>query len=119
MPNRILSPIERKLATSLLASIRARLKKLANGETELLFAFRRKVYKELIYDERGKSSVRKKLKATKWAKQKGKCAQCGKGLPLKYSELDRKIAERGYTDANTQLVHAKCHHKRQAIKRYT
>ena len=44
--------------------MRARLTALAAGDMELLFAFRRKVYKELTYDERGKPMARKRLKAT-------------------------------------------------------
>ena len=32
----------------------------------------------------------RKVKALKWVLQKGLCAECGKEMPLKYSELDRK-----------------------------
>jgi hypothetical protein len=39
-------------------------------------------------------------------------------MPLEYSELDRKNAADGYTEENTDLVHAKCHHERQATKGY-
>jgi hypothetical protein len=39
-------------------------------------------------------------------------------LELLYSELDRKKAADGYTEANTQLVHAACHRERQAKNRY-
>jgi hypothetical protein len=77
------------------------------------------VVKELGYDERGKPTARGRLKALKWGQQGGKCAECNEPLPLKYSELDRKIAARGYTVENTELVHAKCHQARQAAKRYT
>jgi hypothetical protein len=38
----------------------------------LLFAYRRKIVKELGYDERGKPGVRAKLKALKWGQQGGK-----------------------------------------------
>ena len=75
--------------------------------------------KELGYDERSKPLVRAKLKALKWCQQNGKCAHCGKEMPLKYSELDRKNAADGYTPENTELVHAKCHQERQAAKGYT
>jgi hypothetical protein len=61
----------------------------------LLFAYRRKIAKELGYDERGKLGTRKQLKALKWRQQQGKCAHCQQGLPLSYSELDRKNAEDG------------------------
>ena len=111
MPNRNLNADELKSASALLADIRKRLGELAAGDPLLLFAYRRKVMKELGYDERGTPMARRKLKALKWKKQEL--------LPLKYSELDRKNAPDGYTSENTDLVHAKCHQDRQAAKRYT
>ena len=119
MPNRNLSADELKLANDLLKEIRERLTTLAAGDPLLHFAYRRKVVKELGYDERDKPGVRAKLKALKWGQQNGKCALCGDELPLKYSELDRRNAVDGYTQENTELVHAKCHQARQAAKRYT
>jgi hypothetical protein len=119
MPNRNLSQEELKLANSLLAEIRARLASLSAGDPLLLFAYRRKVAKELGYDERGRPGLRGKVKALKWGQQGGKCAHCGEELPLGYSELDRKNAADGYTAENTELVHAKCHQARQAAKHYT
>jgi hypothetical protein len=119
MPNRNLTPDELNLANQLLADIRARLCALAGDDPLLLFAYRRKIAKELQYDERGKPSLRGKLKALKWGQQNGKCAHCGAEMPLEYSELDRKEAAGGYTADNTELVHAKCHHERQAARRYT
>jgi hypothetical protein len=119
MPNRNLNSDELKRANELLTDIRKRLINLAAGDPNLLFAYRRKVAKELGYDERGKPGTRSKLKALKWGQQDGKCAHCGNKLPLKYSELDRKNASDGYTEENTELVHAKCHEVRQEAKRYT
>ena len=119
MRNRNLNSSELKLANTLLAEIRERLNKLAAGDGLLLFAYRRKVVKELGYDERGKPGIRGKLKALKWGQQNGTCNHCGDPLPLKYSELDRKNAADGYTPENTDLVHAKCHQERQAAKGYT
>src|SRR6266571_2482991 len=119
MPNRNLNPDELKHANELLADIRERLTRLAGGDPLLLFAYRRKVVKEFGYDERGKPGTRAQLKALKWGQQNGKCAHCGDELLLKYSELDRKNAADGYTAENTELAHAKCHHARQAAKRYT
>ncbi len=119
MANRNLSPDELKRANELLADIRERLTGLAAGDPLLLFAYRRKVVKELGYDERGKPSARRELKALKWGQQGGKCAHCGEDLPKAYSELDRKNAADGYTVENTELLHAKCHQGRQAAKRYT
>jgi hypothetical protein len=118
MANRNLSPDELSRANQLLTEIRERLTNLAGGDPLLLFAYRRKVMKELQYDERGKPIARAKLKALKWGQQNGRCAHCGEALPLKYSELDRKNAPDGYTAENTELVHAKCHQERQAAKGY-
>lgn len=118
MPNRNLTPDELKRANELLADIRERLIKLAAGDHFLLFAYRRKIAKELGYDERGKPGVRKLLKALKWGQQNRKCAHCGEEMPLKTSELDRKNAAGGYTEQNTELVHHLCHQERQAAKGY-
>lgn len=118
MPNRNLNSEELKRANELLRDIRERLTGLAAGDPLLLFAYRRKVVKELGYDERGKPGARGKLKALKWGQQNGVCAHCGDQMPLKYSELDRKNAADGYTIKNTDLVHAKCHQERQAAKGY-
>jgi hypothetical protein len=119
MPNRNLTQDELMLANELLATIRARLSDLAGDDRLLLFAYRRKIVKELGYDERSKPGHRNKLKAIKWGLQNRQCAHCSEEMPLKYSELDRKNAVDGYTEENTELVHAKCHHERQAAKRYT
>ncbi len=118
MPNRNLTPEELQRANELLADIRERLTKLAAGNPLLLFAYRRKLAKELSYDERGKPGARKQLKALKWGLQGRKCAHCGEEMPLKNSDLDRKNAVDGYTEENTELVHHHCHQKRQAAKGY-
>jgi hypothetical protein len=118
VPNRNLTPDELKRANQLLADFRERLTTLAAGDPLLLFAYRRKIAKELGYDERGKSGTRKQLKALKWGQQQGKCAHCEDDLLLAYSELDRKDAATGYTIENTELVHGKCHQERQAAKGY-
>jgi UTP:GlnB (protein PII) uridylyltransferase len=55
MPNRNLTSDELKRANALLADIRERLDSLAAGDPLLLFAYRRKVAKELGYDERGRN----------------------------------------------------------------
>jgi len=71
MPNRQLSASEpENLARPLLAQVRARLTELANGDTELLWALRRKLYKELMYDERSKPMQRVALKRLKRKEQK-------------------------------------------------
>jgi hypothetical protein len=118
MANRQLSSDELARANELLADIRARLERLSAGDPELLFAYRRKVFKELTYDERSKPMVRRKLKDLKWKKQRGLCALCGKELPEKYTVLDRLNAADGYTEANTRLIHSECDVEHQACKRY-
>jgi len=119
VPNRNLTNEELAAADELLSVIRARLTVLSDGDPGLLFAYRRKIAKELQYDERRKPAARRALKQLKWAQQGHRCAHCGEEMPLEYSELDRKNAIDGYTVENTELVHAGCHHDRQRAKRYT
>lgn len=119
MANRQLNSEELKQANELLAEIRKRLDALAQADRELLFAFRRKVFKELMYDERDKPSARKKLKDQKWKEQRGLCALCGKPLPEKYTVLDRFNAVDGYTKENTRLIHSECDAFQQESKGYT
>lgn len=116
MANRQLSKQEIELANTLLAEIRSSLEELSKGDKDLLFAFRRKVFKELMYDERSKPMVRRKLKDQKWKEQRGLCAICGKDLPIRYTVLDRLNAVAGYTKENTRLIHRECDAKHQEEK---
>ena len=118
MPNRNLSADELKKAHLLLSEIREKIDVLAAGDSDLHFAYRRKIYKELTYDERGKPMSRRKIKIQKFDQQHGKCAHCQLEMTIRYSELDRKNAAGGYRIENTELVHAKCHQERQAAKGY-
>lgn len=108
MPNRRLTPAELEDVRLLLAMVRAGLRQLAGDNAELLFALRRKVYKELSYDERDKPMVRRKLKALKRAEQAGQCLACSQPLPDKYCVLDRFTAAAGYTAENTRLICQAC-----------
>lgn len=108
MANRQLTEQELEQANGLLEEIRERLEELAGGDKELLFAYRRKIYKELTYDERGKPAQRKKLKDQKRADQDNLCTICGESLPEKYVVLDRHCAVDGYTRENTRLIHQRC-----------
>jgi UTP:GlnB (protein PII) uridylyltransferase len=119
MANRQLTTEELVHANELLVEIRAKLHELSAGDCELLFAYRRKIYKELTYDERSKPMVRRKLKDLKWKQQSGLCALCGKSLPEKYTVLDRLNASDGYTEANTRLIHQECDVEYQASKGYS
>lgn len=118
MANRQLTQDELIQANSLLAEVRQRIEVLSGGDTDLLFAYRRKIYKELSYDERSKPMVRRKLKDQKWKSQRGLCALCGKELPEKYTVLDRLNAADGYTTENTRLIHQQCDVEHQASKGY-
>ncbi len=108
-----------KLFAPLLSLVKNELQQISSGNAQLLWALRRKLTKELGYLERGTSLERTKLKAIKWRTQKGLCALCGKLLPQKNSELDRREAYLGYKEANVRLVHHECHVKDQEIKKYT
>jgi hypothetical protein len=118
MANRNLSEVELGRVNQLLCSIRARLDRLSNGDPALLWAYRRKIYKELTYDERGKPMHRRRLKELKRREQNGKCAVCKRGLPQRYTILDRLNAMLGYTPANTRLIHRQCDVKVQVRRRY-
>lgn len=118
MANRRLTQAELKQANALLLSIRRKLEKLAGADKELMFAFRRKVYKELTYDERSKPAVRVRLKAEKRKDQLGLCAICQQALPAKYAVLDRLNAVDGYTKLNTRLIHEECDVRTQELRRY-
>jgi len=119
MANRRLSARELVLANELLAHIRASLDRLAAGDGELLFAYRRKVFKELTYDERDKPTFRRKLKAAKRQEQGGLCPICGQSLPQKYCVLDRLNASSGYTVENTRLICQTCDIQAQSAKNYS
>jgi hypothetical protein len=118
MANRNLNDAELVNANALLADIRARLIDLAGDDALLLFAYRRKIAKELGYDERGKPMLRKALKARKMGEQGGICAVCPNPLPEKYAVLDRLNAHDGYTPKNTRLICAECDLKIQRERGY-
>lgn len=118
MPNRTLLPDELQKANALLLDIRARLRALAGDDANLLFAYRRKIAKELGYDERSKPMLRRKLKAQKRKEQGGLCAICSKALPERYVVLDRIVAAAGYTPENTRLIHEECDRSVQTERRF-
>ena len=120
MPNRNLTGAELAgLFAPLLTNVRSRLLTLAGGDPELHWALRRKLAKELSYDERSKPVQRRALKARKRKAQGGLCTECRSPLPESGAVLDRFEAMDGYTDANTRLICPACDVKIQADKRYT
>jgi hypothetical protein len=119
MPNRQLTAQElENVAGPLLVEIRERLRVLAAGDDTLLWALRRKLFKELMYDERGTPMQRAALKKAKRADQDGLCALCHQPLPIKGSILDRLEAMGGYTPDNTRLLCARCDTRVQTGRDY-
>lgn len=118
MANPRLTPDQLDLARALLDEVRARLVDLSGGDNELLFAYRRKLAKELSYDERSKPMERRKLKRFKMKEQGGICTLCNETLPERGAVLDRARAIDGYTAENTRLIHAECDTAQQAAKGY-
>jgi rubrerythrin len=116
--NRNLTAEELKRANELLGEITLRMRELANGDPELLFAYRRKVAKELTYQERGKPMHRRELKARKREEQGELCARCSEPLPNRGAILDRIEAMKGYTPENTRLLCPICDTATQAEREY-
>jgi ribosomal protein L44E len=119
MPNRQLSSEEiEHLFSPLISDVRQRLSDLSKGDKDLLWALRRKLYKELTYDERGKPMHRRKLKGVKRAEQDNKCPLCLESLPSEYAVLDRIEAMKGYTQENTRLLCQSCDTRIQQERGY-
>lgn len=118
MSNRTLTPDELLHANALLSDVRERLRELSGGDNDLLFAYRRKVYKGLTYDERSSPMIRRRLKEAKRREQEGLCVVCHQPLPEKYAVLDRLVASAGYTVENTRLIHQDCDVQTQASRGY-
>jgi UTP:GlnB (protein PII) uridylyltransferase len=118
MANRRLDESELIEANVLLAEIRERLAAVSRGDAELLFAFRRKIAKELTYDERNKPMFRRKLKIQKRKEQKGACALCEQPLAQSHVVLDRLVASAGYVASNTRLLCETCDRRVQIDRGY-
>ena len=118
MPNPMLNKDELAKANALLDRIRAELEELAGGDNERLFAYRRRIAKMLIYDERRGPNERRKLKDRKRAEQGGLCATCGEPLPQSHNVLDRIVAVAGYTSENTKLICEPCDRSTQRSRGY-
>jgi len=98
--------------------VREKLVHLARGDNELHWALRRKLAKELTYDERSRPGDRVKLKAFKRGQQDNRCALCSCDLPEKYAILDRVEAMKGYTPENTRLICRECDERVQKERGY-
>jgi hypothetical protein len=119
LPNRQLSKDEHDiLFLPLIREVRKHLVELSGGNEDLLWALRRKLFKELTYDERGKPMQRRKLKDQKRVEQGNQCAICEAPLSARYVVLDRIEAMKGYTTENTRLICQKCDIKVQSERGY-
>lgn len=121
MPHRQLDDEQRKVLAELLTRVRAELNQISGDDPELLFAYRRKLAKELVYDERSKPSYRHALKRRMRSHQNGMCANVEGGqhpLPEKYCVLDRFEAPRGYVFENVQLICEQCDRRIQEQRGY-
>lgn len=119
MPNRQLTGEERERVAPLLEEVRARLRALAGSDEELYWAMRRKVYKELMYDERKKPMQRRALKTFKRKEQGNRCAECQNELPKTNVVLDRLEAMKGYTKENIRLLCRDCDYRIQQDRAFT
>lgn len=118
MVNPTLTKDELAKADALLGQVRAELERLAGGDAELLFAYRRRIAKMLVYDERSGTNERRKLKRSKRVEQGGRYADCDKPLPPSYNVLDRTAAVAGYTPENTRLICEDCDRSIQRARGY-
>jgi hypothetical protein len=120
MPTRKLTGDELGRTNSLLEEVRLKIQSLSGNDSNLQFAIRRKIAKELSYDERGKPAQRKKLKLRMLRLQNGFCADCGEALPLlaRGAVLDRQNAMAGYTVENVKLICRKCDDKLQENRNF-
>ncbi|MHB8633035.1 MAG: hypothetical protein ACYDBQ_03575 [Thermoplasmatota archaeon] len=114
-----LSPAQLAEAKKVLDEVRNRILGLAGDDPDLVFAYRRKIAKELNYDERSKPAKRRRLKQQLLKAQDGKCASCAALLPPRGSVLDRRVAKDGYTRSNVDLICRACDAQRQGTKGYT
>ncbi len=118
--NRQLSEAERgSLFAPLIEQVRARLREQSGGDDDLLWALRRKLAKELSYDERGKPMQRVALRRQKRVEQGNRCALCESALPDPGAVLDRLEAMKGYTKQNTRLLCPSCDTSVQQQRRYS
>ncbi len=121
MPTRKLTDEQRSRIRPLLERVRESLKEMSGDDPELLFAYRRKIAKELNYDERGKPAKRRALRLRKFNSQEGSCPLCGKPLPPSGFDaiLDKLDGMGGYTERNVRLIHRECDLRTQRERAFT
>jgi ribosomal protein L44E len=119
LPNRQLTDDERSLAVKILADAKEKITSASKSDSELEWAMRRYIYKQLIYGERKSPMVRRALKTKLRKNQNGLCSICGELLPEKGTILDRLEAMKGYVEENTRLLCPLCDQKVQQERKYT
>jgi hypothetical protein len=102
----------------ILDQVRLILLRASNGDSQFHWALRRKLAKELVYDEREKPAKRKRLKRQKRRQQGDKCQNCRLELPQRGAVLDRLDAMKGYTLENTRLLCPRCDLELQVSRGY-
>lgn len=105
---RTLTNPQRDEALRILQYVFAEIDRYANGNEDLAFRMRRFVHARVQLKNRGTVPEREKLRTTIFEKQKGLCAFCSQRVELSGSHIHRTDSNR-YTDANTVLMHVKCH----------
>src|SRR5581483_10965973 len=118
MANRLLTNGEREQLAPLLDEVRKRLRELSGSDEELYWAFRRRLFNQLQYDERLKPPYRAALKKKKRVQQRGLCNICKAPLPESGAVLDRFEGMKGYTLENTQLLCQTCDTEKQRQLKY-
>jgi hypothetical protein len=115
-----LTEAQRGRTKSILDHVRQDIATAANGDAAVEFAMRRYIYIRLSHDERSSPMQRRNLKVKKFDAQQGICTICKQPLGrISHSHLHRKNQLQGYSEANTELVHAECHRQQQAARNYS
>ena len=103
---------DRKIGHRILNNARRAITRAAGDDPDRLFYLRRFVFSRLQLDERGgKTGIKDRL-----YERDPRCHRCKNKFEAKRGvHLHRINEDRGYTDENCVLMHAKCHreHHRQ------
>jgi hypothetical protein len=117
-PTRRLTPAERaEKSDPIIVKLRQLIRDAADGDPELEFAIRRRVWNKIGQDERSLKD-RISLKKLELRTQGKNCAICRERLPPKGSVLDRLKTMDLYTEANTRLLCPTCDTRVQEDRRY-
>lgn len=112
--NRILTQEElSELSAPLFEEVKRLLNEYSRGDTDLLWALRRKLGKQLTVEEKGRQIDIRKLKEYKRGQQVGNCNVCSDPLPERGAILDRFSGMKPYVADNTQLICPDCDAQKQ------